>query len=179
MALFLYVHIHKKQNGVCLGLAYIDVESGRVYCASWNLGRILATESCRPGRTPYGSCSNFWGEGIPVPLLYETLIMTRKLCHSFIRGNYRSDSNYSNHPMNTPLFQKKILYESFTPGLVHQAINGISTQIECRTLSLACELFLCIICIWGVVIQDLKNIKNVEGCRNGMPKTMQTKLGMI
>ena len=26
-----------------------------------------------------------------------------------------------------------------------------------------------------VIIQDLKNIKNVKGCRDGMPKSMQTR----
>ena len=26
-----------------------------------------------------------------------------------------------------------------------------------------------------LVLQDLKNIKNVKGCRDGMPKSMQTR----
>ena len=26
-----------------------------------------------------------------------------------------------------------------------------------------------------ILIQDLKNIKNVKGCRDGMPKSMQTR----
>ena len=26
-----------------------------------------------------------------------------------------------------------------------------------------------------IVLQDLKNIKNVKGCRDGMPKSMQTR----
>ena len=36
-------------------------------------------------------------------------------------------------------------------------------------------MYICLVRAYSVYIQDLKNINNVKGCRDGMPKSMQTR----
>ena len=51
------------------------------------------------------------------------------------------------------------------------------TQMNMKMTDSFCMLFIHAYCT-GVVahdLQDLKNIKNVKGCRDSMPKSMQTR----
>ena len=58
----------------------------------------------------------------------------------------------------------------------YQTVNAVSCScVACKILFLGLGLTVTEINIKKVQKQDLKNIKNAKRCRDGMPKSMQTR----
>ena len=67
------------------------------------------------------------------------------------------------------------------PGTIHyQTVNAVSSScVTLKIFFLGLALTVTEINIKKVQKQDLKNIKNVKRCRDGMPKKYANKVGMI
>ena len=66
------------------------------------------------------------------------------------------------------------------PGTTTITVNAVSSSgvlVTIEIFFLGLGLTVTEINIKKVQKQDLKNIKNVKRCRDGMPKSMQTRLG--
>ena len=60
-----------------------------------------------------------------------------------------------------------LVYQSFIPEVKYtMPLTNINSDWMSNASSGLCIIY---------TIQDLKNIKNVKGCRDGMPKSMQTR----
>ena len=63
----------------------------------------------------------------------------------------------------------------YIPGSTTKTVNAVSRFGVVVTLEIGLGLTVTEISIKKVEKQDLKNIENVKRCRDGMPKSMQTR----